>query len=208
MNLKEAFRYQNKLKAFIEFAEGILSSDTNVTKVENTYMFRKVDPGANDETVANTVTCEYYDKITDVARFLVKLLDEKAKLYAAVRKAKNGLDIDMDSETALNTDRQSAAKIFKRLNDLRASEQTIPNGGTGYRFNADGNQVSYKCDVKKVTTINYDRNVIRGILSKLNKQADETSAALDLCLVTSKIEYEPPFDVNSSFSEAFEQFTA
>ena len=26
---------------------------------------------------------------------------------------------------------------------------------------------------------------------------------LDLCLVTSKVEYEPPFDVNASFAEAF-----
>ena len=34
-------------------------------------------------------------------------------------------------------------------------EQTISNGGTGYRFNAEGNQISYRCDVRRVTTINY-----------------------------------------------------
>ena len=44
----------------------------------------------------------------------------------------------------------------------------IPNGGTGYRFNTDGNQVSYRCDVKKVTTINYDRNKVRNHLAALN----------------------------------------
>ena len=47
------------------------------------------------------------------------------------------------------------------MNDLRSSEQTISNGGTGYRFNAEGNQISYRCDVRRVTTINYDRKVIR-----------------------------------------------
>ena len=58
-----------------------------------------------------------------------------------------------------------------------------------------------------MTTINYDRNVIRTELGKLNKQADETSTKIDLCLVTSKVDYEPPFDANSSFAEAFEAYT-
>ena len=112
----------------------------------------------------------------------------------------------MDSEVSLNAARQSVANTFKRMNDLRSSEQTISNGGTGYRFNAEGNQISYRCDVKRVTTINFDRNFIRRELGKLNRASDETSAKLDLGLVTSRVEYEPPFDVNSSFTEAFEAF--
>lgn len=67
--------------------------------------------------------------------------------------------------------------------------------------------ISYRCDVKRVTTINYDRKVIRAELAKLNRQTDETSAKIDLCLVTSRVEYEPPFDVNASFAEAFEAYT-
>ena len=112
----------------------------------------------------------------------------------------------MDSEVSLNAARQSIARTFKRMNNLRNSEQTLPNGGTGYRFNTEGNQISYRCDVRRVTTINYDRNVIRRELSKLNKASDETSAKLDLCLVTSTVDYEPPFDVNGSFADAFERF--
>ena len=92
------------------------------------------------------------------------------------------------------------------MNDLRSAEQTIPNGGTGYRFNADGNQVAYCCDLRQVTTINFDRRVIRAELERLNRAADETSARLDLCLVTSTVDYEPPFDVNASFADTFETF--
>ena len=92
------------------------------------------------------------------------------------------------------------------MNDLKSSEQIISGGGSGYRFNAEGNQVSYRCDVKRVTTINYDRNMVKRELAKLDRKSDETSAQLDLCLVTSKVDYEPPFDVNSSFSEVFEDF--
>ena len=206
MNLKEAFRYQNKLQSFMDEAQGILDRENNITKVENTYLRHKVMPEAEDEKVVTIPETEYGEQITDIARFLLNLLDEKKTLFAAIRKAKDALDIDMDSEVSLNAARQSVARTFKHMNDLRNSEQTISNGGTGYRFNAEGNQISYRCDVKRVTTINYDRNVIRTELGKLNKCADETSAKLDLCLVTSKVEYEAPFDVNASFAEAFEAF--
>ena len=206
MNLKEAFRYQNKLQALMEETQGILSCDANATKVENTYLRHKVMAEAQDETVLIAPETEYYEQITGVAQFLLYLLEEKGKLFAAIRKAKDALDVDMDSEVSLNATRQGLARIFERMNDLRNSEQTISNGGTGYRFNAEGNQISYRCDVRRVTTINYDRNVIRRELGRLNTLADETSTKLDLCLVTSSVEYEPPFDVNASFAEAFEAY--
>lgn len=206
MNLKEAFRYQNKLQSFLDEAQGILDEDRNITKVENTHLRHKVMAEAEDETILVAPETEYYEQITDIARFLLYLVGEKEKLFAAIRTAKDALDIDMDSEVSLNATRQSIARTFKHMNDLRSSEVTISNGGNGYRFNAEGNQISYRCDVKRVTTINYDRNVIRTELGKLNQKSDETSTKIDLCLVTSSVAYEPPFDVNTSFAEAFEAY--
>ena len=136
MNLKEAFRYQNKLQSFMDEAQGILDRENNITKVENTYLRHKVMPEAEDEKVVTIPETEYGEQITDIARFLLNLLDEKKTLFAAIRKAKDALDIDMDSEVSLNAARQSVARTFKHMNDLRSSEQTISNGGTGYRFNA------------------------------------------------------------------------
>ena len=206
MNLKEAFRYQNKLQALLDEAQGILDCDSNVTNVANTYLRHKVMAEAEDETILDLPQTEYAQQITDIARFMLYLLEEKGRLFAAIRKAKDALDMDMDSEVSLNAARQSIARTFKRMNDLRSSEQLLSGGGTGYRFNAEGNQISYCCDVKRVTTINYDRKVIHAALSKLNRQADETSNRLDLCLVTSKVDYTVPFDVNASFAEALETY--
>lgn len=206
MNLKEAFRYQNKLQALLDEAQGILDCDSNVTNVANTYLRHKVMAEAEDETIMDVAQTEYAEQITDIARFMLYLLEEKSRLFAAIRKAKDALDMDMDSEVSLNAARQSVARTFKRMNDLRSSEQLLSGGGTGYRFNAEGNQISYCCDVKRVTIINYDRKVIHAALSKLNRQADETSNRIDLCLVTSRVDYAVPFDVNASFAEAFETY--
>ena len=92
MNLKEAFRYQNKLQSFVDEAQCILDCPANVTKVETTYLRRKVMAEAEDETVLAAPETEYSEQITDIARFLLYLLAEKAALCAAIRQAKDALD--------------------------------------------------------------------------------------------------------------------
>ena len=206
MNLKEAFRYQNKLQSLLDEAQGILDCDANVTKVANTYLRHKVMPEAEDETVMDVAQTEYAEQITDVARFMLYLLEEKSHLFAAIRKAKDALDMDMDSEVSLNAARQSIARTFKRMNDLRSSEQLLSGGGTGYRFNNEGNQVTYRCDVRRVVTINFDRNKVRRMCADLSRRADEVSAALDAALVNTQVDYAAPFDVNDTFAEAFEAY--
>lgn len=207
MNLKEAFRFQNKIQALMDEGGLILSRDQNLTQTKNTYLRSKVMQDAEDETVTDQAPSEFADRITDVAGFMLFLLGERKKLSKAIRKAKNELEIDFDGETSLNTCRQSLAHMFKHMADLRASEVIVSNSGYGYRFNTDGNQVSYKCDVRRVTTINFDRNTIRKELANLNKQSDAVSAELDRCLVNSSVDYDPPFDVNDSFTDVFESFS-
>ena len=130
----------------------------------------------------------------------------KEELAAAIHKTKAAQEIDLDSETSLNSTRQHVASILKHMADIRSSELVLANSGYGYKFNNDGDQVTYKCDVKKVVTINFDRNVVRRHLATLNRKADEVSAAIDRCIVNSEVAYEAPFDVNDSFSVIFDSF--
>ena len=208
MNLKEAFRFQNKLQSMMDEAQSILGSTANITKVQNTYLRKKVMTEAENETTIDAPATEYSEQITLVAEFLLHLLSEREKLSVAIFHAKAGLNLPagLDGEVSLNSKRQEVAGLFRRMAGLRSSEVLIPNGGTGYRFNNEGNQVSYRCDVKRVTTINFDRNKIRKMCGDLNKKSDEVSAALDSVLVNTQVEYTVPFDVNDTFAEAFEAF--
>lgn len=206
MNLKEAFRFQNTLQSLMSEAELVLRRESNVTKVKTTYLRKKVCAEAEDETVEEVPTTDYADQITEMTEFMVYLLGEREKLFAAIREAKNDLPLDIDSQVSLNAGRQTTVRLLKRMADLRPSEVTIPCGGVGYRFNADGNQVEYKCDARKVTTINFDRNAVRKLAAELARRADEVSAEVDRCVVNAKVTYEPPFDVNDSFADVFESF--
>ena len=203
MNLKEAFRYQNKLGSLMDEAQSILGRDGNITKVENTYLRKKVFDGAENETVIDTPPTEFADKITEIVRFLMYLMEQREVLSKAIHAAKNALPIDMDSEVGLNAKRQEIARVLKRMANVRNSEVLINGGGTGYRFNQEGNQVTYRCDVRRVTTINFDRKVVRNFAAEMNRRADAVSSELDRCLVNSEVAYEAPFDVNDSFAEIF-----
>lgn len=206
MNLKEAFRYQNKLGSLMEEAQRILGLEGNITRIENTYLRKKVFDGAENETVIDTPPTEFADRITDIVRFLMALMEQREVLSKAIHAAKNALPIDMDSEVGLNARRQEIARVLKRMSDVRSSEVVIKGGGTGYRFNQEGNQVTYRCDVKRVTTINFDRKAVRNFAAEMNRKADAVSSELDRCLVNSEVSYEAPFDVNDSFAEIFGAF--
>lgn len=206
MNLKEAFRYQNKIQSLMDDAQAILSLEGNVTRVENTALRHKVNPEDQDETTLETPETEFAHCITQVALLLMRLLDERETLSRAIRDAKQSAPLDFDSQVSLNTKRQEIAQVLRRMCQIRAGEVLHPRGGVGYKFNAEGNQVSYRCDLKTVTTINFDRNKIRSLAAGLTKRADQISAQLDSALVNIQVDYQPPFDVNDTFAEVLEQF--
>lgn len=208
MNLKEAFRCQNKLKALMDEAESILEDKRNITEVKVTMLYSRVVPERENEVTVEAAPSEYADRIDAVAAFLLDLLHEREKLSQAIRTAKAQLPIDMDSEVSLNTRRQAVARVLRTMVDLRCSETMRPGGAVGYRFNAEGNQVAYRCDEKRVTTIHYDRNRIRAELKKLTAQLDAVSTELDRWLINSEVAYEAPFDINDSFAAIFEAFAA
>ena len=204
MNLKEAFRYQNRIEWLMGEAKDVLGRERNVTKVENTTLRHKVNPDVEDETTVEEPETEYADQITEIAVFLMFLLDEREKLSRAIREAKKGMDMDFDGEVSLNAKRQHIAEIFRRMSEIRCSERLLPGMGVGYKFNAEGNQVSYRCDLKKVTTINFDRTKVRSYATGLSKKADQVSAELDKSMVNTDVVYEAPFDVNDTFAEVLQ----
>jgi hypothetical protein len=206
MNLKEAFRFQNRIQGLMNEAQNILSRDQNVTETKSTYLRSKVMEGAEDAVLTDIPATDYADRITAMVEFLVWLLGEKEKLAKAIHHAKAQQEIDLDAETSLNSARQNVAAILKRMADIRSREQVLANAGYGYRFNNDGDQVTYKCDVRKVTTIHYDRNLVREKAKALHARADAVSAEIDRCIVNAAVDYVPPFDMNSGFADVLEEW--
>ena len=125
MNMKDAFRFQNKLKGLMCEATAILQDRRNIVKVKTTHLRSKVMSDAQDAVVEEVAPSEYAGHANEVAAFLMSLLEEREKLCQAIHAAKNSLDLDMDSEVGLNRQRQELAEVFRHMTMLRNSEKTI-----------------------------------------------------------------------------------
>ena len=170
MNLKEAFRFQNKLQSMMADAQSILGNNGNITKVQNTYLRHKVMAEAEDEVTMEAPSTEYSENITEMAEFLLFLLDEREKLSAAIHKAKVSLPLGagLDGEVSLNGKRQEIATLLRHMAGLRNGEVLISNGGVGYRFNNEGNQVSYGAEPElHAKQIGGHHNSNRGSMAQL-----------------------------------------
>ena len=99
MNLKDAFRAQNKLQVLMDEASCIFQDRDNTLKVTTTHLRSKVMPEAQDAVTEDAAPSEYAEHINQVAAFLMAMLAEREKLSAAICAAKSKLPLDMDSET-------------------------------------------------------------------------------------------------------------
>lgn len=206
MNLKDAFRTQNKLQLVMNEAIDILEEPRNILKIKTTHLRSRVMKEAQDGVVEEEAPSEYAGCANQLAQFLLFLMKERETLSQAIREAKGKLPLDLDSEVGLNRQRQTLSRVFRKMASLRSSEKIIPDGGCGYRFNGEGNQVMYRCDARQVTTIDFDRNKIRALGAQFGKQADALSMEMDKCLVNTEVDYAPPFDLNDSFDTVFTDY--
>lgn len=207
MNLKEAFQAQNKINELFEHFTEYISTEQNVTRIVEKHFRQKAADGQKDENLDVT---NYDVKIYDankVINFLLVLIDEREKIAKAIHAAKSAMNFDIDTAVDVNKKRHNAAKVLRELRQLKSKSLLRKNAGTGYVFNKDGNQTDFRYDVEIVTTIDFDRNKVRDIVSKLQLKADETSAEIDAALINTKVDYVLPFDPHSSAVEILEEFS-
>lgn len=199
MILKEAFRYQNYLTSLFVQATGYLSREDFITTTIQKHNRTKVNPDAQDEdiVVPKVFTVDY--KPNDLIDFVVKLIDEKQKLSNAITDTKKSLDMDIDAAMSMNKTKQDFISVLRRMASIKSNE--TDKEGTSYKFNNDGDQVSYRYPVKEVKTIDYDRNVVKGLISKYKKETDEVSTERDRIDIITEVDYTPIWEVDTPLED-------
>lgn len=208
MNLKEAFQAQNTLEnLFARVNEYLLEID-NVTITKEKHFRSKAAEGQVDEEIDVT---NYNTKIFNVNKmldFLVFLVGEREKLANAIHTAKLKMEFDIDAAVDVNKKRHLAINILRNMRQVKSSSVLRKNGGTDYIFNKEGNQTTFRYDVERITTIDFDRNKVRDLLKNLQEKADDVSNEIDAALINTQVDYTIPFDPHADVSEIFEDFFA
>ena len=204
MNLKEAFQAQNKIESLFDFVSGYLDDEKNLTSVTEKHFRSKAAEGQPDEKINIVVDNKFPpDKVID---FLLLLIDEREKLAHAIHAAKSSMKFDLDSAVDVNKKRHRALENLRGLRQFQSSSLIQKNAGIGYVFNKEGNQTTYRYDIERVKTIDFDRNRVRKLIKKLQKSADKISNEIDSALLSTNVAYKLPFDVHASELEVLEEY--
>lgn len=206
MNLKEAFQAQNILEKVFSFVVGYLEDEEKLVSITEKHLRSKAAQGQVDEKIEVVVEDKFPpDKIID---FLILLLEEREKLGQAIYTAKRSMTFDLDSAVDVNKKRHLAASTLRDLRRFKSSGTVQKNAGTGYIFNNEGNQTTYRYDIEYIKTIDFDRNHVRELLTKLQTKADSVSTEIDAALISTTVDYELPFDAHASNLEILEDYVA
>lgn len=205
MKLKEAFRYQNTLKLWIDEAEDFLTNRNNIVTIRETHKRSLVNK--EDEDVVKEINNREMDvKPNVMIDFIFDLVEEKNKVSKAISDAKRNSDIDLDVSIEINKSKQRLASIYKSLSNIKATERSRTD--KAYKFNVEGNQTPYIYEVDEFISIDYDRNKVRKMEKKLEKECDSTSTDIEMLQLTIEVNHTPKYDVNDSFADLVESLSA
>ncbi len=208
MNLKEAFRYQNFLSLLEQEALYRLSDIDSSFIITERHLRKDANPDAEneEEEIMPGNTNPFYP--TDcVLAFVSIIIDEKEKLMSAITEAKSKIGWDFDALIATNKSRRRAADKIKNLLAYKPLKKATKYG-TDYNFNVEGVQVTYRYKIETIYEDNFNREIVKEMLADFNKCADEVSSKIDTALITTLVNYNPPFDVNATFADIMDTVVA
>lgn len=202
MNLKESFRYQKFLDGLMMNAGSYLQNPYYCLQTTKVHQRHAVNPDVDD--VTEVVDDGEFVPADTVMAFMAHLVDEREKLSIAIGAAKASIGFDMDAAIETNKFRQSLNGSIRKM--LRFVGTKKKGTEIGYKFDINGQQVSYRYETEVTTEERYDKDAAKALMRETIAKADEVSAAIDAALINTTVTYEPPYDVNESFDDVLEAF--
>ncbi len=206
MNLKQAFRYQNKIRDILHHITIHLGSRSYITTVKSIHYKKDVFPSMeNEELIENNNSLNVTPN--QLIDFLCFILDEKETLCKAIDKAKKLNNLSIDTDIEMNIARHDVINTLTNMSSIKSEENLLKNEGFGYIYKEDYKEEAiYHYDIQEIKTINFDRNKVKKLKHKFSVLSDEISNNIEKVLLTTDVDYTPKFDVNSSFEEILEDY--
>lgn len=199
MNLKESYRYANYIDSLLSTAYSYLRNKGFITTTKQNHLRSKANSDAQDEVIDIKKPYDVEFTPNNIIDFIVKVIDEKEGLSNAIASAKANTEINIDNAIAMNKKKQGFVSVLNGMVGIKASEKQTT--GKDYKFDVNGEQKPYTYNVTEITSIDFDRDSVKGLIKKYNKVCDEVSAKLDEIEITTVVEFNPQFDINDTFED-------
>lgn len=200
MNIKDAFRYQSFLNEVFQQGITFLSNKANTYVTTETHKKSAAKPDVQDEVKTVEQTVDFDPK--DVIRCVTMAIDAKRALCDAILKAKANAEKNLDAQVETNKMRRQLVTCLNGM--LHMNAKPVTRTGIGYTFNVEGNQTRYEYDVETTYAERFDHDEVATLLKEQRDMADAVSNEIDKTLITTDIDFQPPWNVNMSFKEIIE----
>lgn len=204
ITLKKSFELQNYLKNLYDSALIMLGQVDNITTTTQEHMRKKAYDAAEDETIIKPKRADFTYNVMDLVDFASEVQSEINMLTIAINQAKHSSVRDFDSMIAINN---SKRRLLSRLNYMAAIKPSENiKSGQAWKFNGEGNQVAYSYDIKEITTIDFDRNAVKAIISRLRKETDDFSTAIDEMQLNTQVDFDTIYEIGDNLEDAVEKY--
>ena len=205
MKLKEAFRYSNYLKEILASAYVQLKNYSGWYMCEQKHLKRKVNPDAEDvlktdAEIKNGAECYDVNKLVELVS---KCSDEYEKLCLAIDIAKASVVPKIDATLAANQEQRKVIEALQPLTRVKDKKKTYK--ATDYKFNAEGNQISYSYDVEETATVAFDVKAVKDYVKSLKVKTDAHSTEIEGVLLETEVALDPEFDITDSIEDVLSQ---
>jgi len=213
ISLKESFRTLVYIDKTISSLTSYLSNKNNSISVIEQHLKEKSNPEAQNEELDTTTIREYPDASTvDIINLVQNLIAEKTKLEISVELAKRDIVIqtkdnnNLSLDSAISNAKQSRnlANVLNNLINIKTDEKKTV--GTGFKFNQEGNETSYRYDVVVTKTINFDRNIVSDNYKQLLEKADKLSISIEKSMMEEIVGYEFPYSIHDSTADIVNKY--
>ena len=201
IDFNDACRYQNHLRDLFTEVVLLLSDNDFITTTVNTHHMSDANKVMSDKV--EVVSGPFDDlgitpeKVVDLA---LDIISERENLANAISIAKAQADLQIDAACMANKDKRTLVSYLNNMGKKKSRE--IEGNGTFYALNeVDGKQTPFIYKITTVEKINYDRNKVKGIANRLNREMKETSKEIDRYNLDIQVDFEPRWSEEDSIED-------
>ena len=178
-----------------------LKNSTGWYTLEQKHLKHKVNPEVEDVVKTDAEIkngSECYD-VNKLVGLVSKCSAEYEKLCLAIDVAKAGAMPKIDAMLTANQALRQAIEALQPLTRVKDKKKTYK--ATDYKFNAEGNQISYSYDVEETAMVAFNVKAVKDYVKSLKVKTDSQSAEIEGMLLETEVILNPEFDITDSVED-------
>lgn len=205
ITLIKSFELQNHLCSLLDEITSNINYNQWNRKITENHLKSKSIPSIEDEVIEIDSSKDAGIDMDKLYEFYVHICAVRCELDQKIYEAKHNSNMQYDVMMSTN---KKKLHLLQSLNNLfviepREQKQTA----TGYTFNVEGNQTTYRYQQTTKIEPTVDQKKVKKLIRQLKSEVDDMSKKIVMAQMTIEVDFDAEDAyVDMNFKEAFETF--